>query len=164
MRLKILIIIIVLAAAVLFFLTLIYKLVLIRPSVGTGDPGNMRLTELKIDKVFSALPPDARISGPIKEIPAQYRQTYFEPASWSKARVDMTFVSDQPIAAIYKFYEVQAANVGWQLTNNSSNGYAETWTKTYSGNAIETLSLDNVENSPMSHIYKLSGEISPIIH
>jgi hypothetical protein len=147
---------------VLLILVLTHQVVFNGPLPGTGDPGNKRLNELANDPVFSALPPNASLSGPIIKTPAQYRHSTFETSGWNGPSVEVIFVSKEPKAKIYQFYAAQAADTGWDAGNKNSDGYTRTWTKTYPDKVDAGLILYTLDDNPNVRRYDLVGSISAI--
>ena len=147
--------------AVLVLLVVTGQAVINGPPPGTGDPGNKRLNELANDPVFSVIPPNASLSGPIIKKPAQFRQPAFQTAGWDGPSVRLYFVSNEPKATIYQFYAALAADAGWQTGSKDSDGNVDSWTKTYSDNAKATLTLFGPNDKST---YTLAGSTPAILH
>ena len=159
MRQKFVLVIIITCIVVVVSLVFIFKILVKNFNPGTGDVSTKQLVDLKTDAVFYVQPPGIQMNGSITQTPAQNKLAFGSTAT-NEPEIKESFVSDRPAPEIYQFYEQLATKDGWQMENNGSNGFAETWTKTLSGNAIGFLSLAHAENYPNGQIYTLSGNIT----
>ena len=113
-----------------------------RPPEGAGDPDHLRLDQLSSDAIFTALPPGAQQSQPMKKSLATFRQPAFEPAGWDGPAVSITFTSSQPPESVFSFFASTAVAFGWTAASNKNSlGYPEVWTKSFPGSWRGTLGL-----------------------
>lgn len=159
MRSKLVMIIIAIFIIVVILLAFIFKVVKNSSQIGSGDSGNKQLADLKNDEIFNVQPPDTQMQSSITQMPAQNKFADFGSPT-SRSEIKENFVSNRPVPEIYQFYEQLAIKEGWQMENSGSNGFAETWTKTFSGKTTGFLSLEHAENYSNGQIYTLSGSIT----
>jgi len=128
-----------------------------------GDPGGRRLRELSGDPVFAARPPGvARVV--LTRAPARHREPGFDAGGWHGPAVRLTFRSDAPPAAVYRFYARRAKAAGWRARKSGALGLADTWTKTYPDGADATLLLSLLARHPdgPTRLYTLAGGVAPV--
>jgi hypothetical protein len=76
----------------------------------------------------------------------------------------LTFRSDAPPAAVYRFYARRAKAAGWRARKSGALGLADTWTKTYPDGADATLLLSLLARRPdgPTRLYTLAGGVAPV--
>ncbi|MHB8288450.1 MAG: hypothetical protein ACYDEY_04290 [Acidimicrobiales bacterium] len=109
------------------------------PPPGTGDPGNVRLHQLRANPIFSMLPPGA-VRTSIKLHPARWDNFY---GGWSGMGVDEYFISTAPPAQVFSFFNAKATKLGWHPSRfNVSNPGGPFWSKRLPGGDDASMSLD----------------------
>ena len=131
---------------------------------GEGDPGNARLHQLAADRVFDALPPDAR-SPRITLNPAKWRETPFQGAggAWDGPSVLVTFQSSAGARSVFEYYGKQAPAHGWIANLKGSLHVYDRWKKTYPNGAEAWLRISWFGTYPPPSgtlQYQLTGSIS----
>jgi hypothetical protein len=99
---------------------------------GNPDPGDQRLHALAADPVFRALPPGA-VQTSRQEKPAWHASSVFEGSGWHGPSVIVSFTSQLPAQAVFRFYAEQAPSAGWSPAQSSSAGLTWSWRKPLAG-------------------------------
>ncbi|MHB8289686.1 MAG: hypothetical protein ACYDEY_10695 [Acidimicrobiales bacterium] len=125
------------------------------PPPGTGDPGNVRLHQLRANPILSVLPRGAVVTA-VKLYPAKWDNFY---GGWSGMAVEEDFTTTEPSAGVISFYAAKAAKLGWHSLRTSTP-VTPMWSKRLPGGDDVTLMLDMI-SGPGSTSYTLGTNPIP---